>query len=284
MSKAPKVHKYKKDRILDWILFVFLLVGAIIVLFPLLWMVMTALKTTQEVAKFPPTLFPEQFHFENFAIAWSKAPFTQYTINTLFLVIVNIIGAVFVNSLIAYAFAKMKFPGRDFLFTVILATMMIPGFTMLVPQFVIFSKLGWVRTYLPLTVPAFLGNAFHIFMMRQFYRTIPEDISEAARIDGAGHFYIWSRVMTPLVKPILATIALVSFKGTWSDFQGPLLYLDDKAKYTLQLGLNVFKGQGFTDWNYLMAVSFLSMIPILILFFCFQNYFIQGMNISGADK
>ena len=284
MSKIQKPHKYKKDRIFDTILFVILILGAIIILFPLLWMVMTALKTTQEVAKYPPTLFPEEFHFENFAVAWSKAPFTQYTLNTLFLVFVNMIGAVFVNSLIAYAFAKMRFPGRDFLFTIILATMMIPGFTMLIPQYVIFSKLHWVGTYLPLTVPAFLGNAFHIFMMRQFYRTIPSELSEAAKIDGAGHFYIWLRVMMPLVKPIMATIALVTFKGVWSDFQGPLLYLSDKAKYTLQLGLNVFKGRGFTHWNYLMAVSFLSMIPILMLFFCFQNYFIQGMNISGADK
>lgn len=284
MSKIQKPHKYKKDRIFDTILFVILILGAIIILFPLLWMVMTALKTTQEVAKYPLTLFPEEFHFENFAVAWSKAPFTQYTLNTLFLVFVNMIGAVFVNSLIAYAFAKMRFPGRDFLFTIILATMMIPGFTMLIPQYVIFSKLHWVGTYLPLTVPAFLGNAFHIFMMRQFYRTIPSELSEAAKIDGAGHFYIWLRVMMPLVKPIMATIALVTFKGVWSDFQGPLLYLSDKAKYTLQLGLNVFKGRGFTDWNYLMAVSFLSMIPILMLFFCFQNYFIQGMNISGADK
>ncbi len=284
MSKIQKPHKYKKDRIFDTILFVILILGAIIILFPLLWMVMTALKTTQEVAKYPPTLFPEEFHFENFAVAWSKAPFTQYTLNTLFLVFVNMIGAVFVNSLIAYAFAKMRFPGRDFLFTIILATMMIPGFTMLIPQYVIFSKLHWVGTSLPLTVPAFLGNAFHIFMMRQFYRTIPSELSEAAKIDGAGHFYIWLRVMMPLVKPIMATIALVTFKGVWSDFQGPLLYLSDKAKYTLQLGLNVFKGRGFTDWNYLMAVSFLSMIPILMLFFCFQNYFIQGMNISGADK
>lgn len=283
-KKKVKARKFKKDKIIDFILFGVLVLGAVVVLFPLLWMVMTALKTTQEVARFPATLFPEVFHFENFAIAWSKAPFTRYTLNTLLLVFINIIGAVIMNSMIAYAFAKMKFPGRDFLFTVILATMMIPGFVMLIPQYVIYSKLHWVGTYLPLTLPAFFGNAFHIFMMRQFYRTIPSELSEAAKIDGAGHFYIWSRVMMPLIKPILATIALVTFKGTWSDFQGPLLYLSDKNMYTLQLGLNVFKGQGFTDWNYLMAVSFLSMIPILLLFFCFQNYFIQGMNISGSNK
>ena len=283
-KKKVRVYKYKKDKIFDLILFILLILGSFIVLFPILWMIMTALKTTQEVAKFPAVLFPEKFHWENFAIAWSKAPFTRYTLNSLLLVVINMVGAVLSNSIIAYAFAKMKFPGRELFFNIILATMMIPGFVLLIPQYVIFSKLHWVGSYLPLTVPAYLGNAFHIFMMRQFYKTIPGELSEAAKIDGAGHFYIYSRVMLPLIKPILATITLVTFKGTWSDFQGPLLYLSDKAKYTLQLGLNVFKGQGFTDWNYLMAVSFLSMIPILILFFCFQDYFIQGMNISGADK
>ena len=161
---------------------------------------------------------------------------------------------------------------------------MIPGFITLVPTYVIFSKLHWVNTYLPLIVPAFFGNAFHIFMMRQFYLTIPNELTEAARIDGAGHFYIWGKLMMPLVKPVMATVALIAFKGAWSDFQGPLLYLSDQKMYTLQLGLQVFKGQGFTEWNYLMAVSFLSMIPILILFFCFQNYFIEGMNVGGAVK
>lgn len=196
----------------------------------------------------------------------------------------TIIGNVLVNSFVAYGFAKIDFAGKKFLFNVILATMMIPGFVTLVPTYVIFSKLQWVNTYLPLIVPAFCGNAFHIFMMRQFYRTIPNELMEAARVDGAGHFYIWGRLMMPLVKPVLATVALISFKGAWSDFQGPLLYLSDRAKYTLQLGLQVFKGQGFTEWNYLMAVSFLSMLPILLLFFCFQNYFIEGMNVGGAVK
>lgn len=279
-----RIKKYRNDKIMDIVLFCVLLIGSVVVMFPILWMIMTALKTTQEVAMFPPTLFPEEFHWENFAIAWSKAPFTRYTANTLFLVFFNVIGAVTMNSIIAYAFAKMKFPGRDFLFSIVLATIMIPGFILLIPQYVIYSKIGWVGTYLPLVVPAYLGNPFHIFMMRQFYKTIPNELSEAAKIDGAGHFYVWSKLMIPLTKPLLATIALITFKGTWSDFQGPLLYLSDKSKYTLQLGLNVFKGQGFTDWNYLMAVSFLSMIPILVLFFCFQNYFIQGMNTAGSSK
>lgn len=274
----------KKQKLSSIVLLIILSLGAVIILVPIAWMLSTALKSAPEVAAYPPKLLPEKPLFENFAIAWQKAPFTRYTLNTLVIVFFNIIGSVFVNSFVAYGFAKIEFAGKKILFSVVLATMMIPGFVTLVPTYVIFSKLQWVNTYLPLIVPAFCGNAFHIFMMRQFYRTIPNELMEAARVDGAGHFYIWGKLMMPLVKPILATVALISFKGAWSDFQGPLLYLSDRTKYTLQLGLQVFKGQGYTDWNYLMAVSFMSMIPILILFFCFQNYFIQGMNVGGAVK
>ena len=276
--------KSQKERVSSIILFVVLTLGAILILFPIAWMICTALKSAPEIAMYPPKLLPEKPMFENFIIAWGKAPFTKYTINTLIIVFFSIIGNVFVNSFVSYGFAKVDFVGKKILFTCILATMMIPGFITLVPTYVIFSKLHWVNTYLPLIVPAFLGNAFHIFMMRQFYMTIPIELTEAARIDGAGHFYIWGKLMMPLVKPVMATIALIAFKGAWSDFQGPLLYLSDRNMYTLQLGLQVFKGQGFTEWNYLMAVSFLSMIPILILFFCFQNYFIEGMNVGGAIK
>ena len=276
--------KSQKERVSSIILFVVLTLGAILILFPIAWMICTALKSAPEIAMYPPKLLPEKPMFENFIIAWGKAPFTKYTINTLIIVFFSIIGNVFVNSFVSYGFAKVDFAGKNILFTCILATMMIPGFITLVPTYVIFSKLHWVNTYLPLIVPAFLCNAFHIFMMRQFYMTIPIELTEAARIDGAGHFYIWGKLMMPLVKPVMATIALIAFKGSWSDFQGPLLYLSDRNMYTLQLGLQVFKGQGFTEWNYLMAVSFLSMIPILILFFCFQNYFIEGMNVGGAIK
>lgn len=276
--------KSRKGKITSVILFIILAIGAVVILFPIAWMLSTALKSAPEVAQYPPKLLPEKPLFENFAIAWGKAPFTRYTINTLIIVVFTIVGNVFVNSFVAYGFAKIDFAGKKLLFRIVLATMMIPGFVTLVPTYVIFSKLQWVDTYLPLIVPAFCGNAFHIFMMRQFYRTIPNELLEAARVDGAGHFYIWGKLMMPLVKPVMATVALISFKGAWSDFQGPLLYLSSKSKYTLQLGLQVFKGQGYTEWNYLMAISFLSMLPILLLFFCFQNYFIEGMNVGGAVK
>ena len=253
----------KKVTVGKIILFIILLLGALIILFPIAWMISTSLKSLPEVAKYPPTLLPEQPMWENFIIAWNKAPFTKYTLNTLIIVFFSIIGAVLSNSFVAYGFAKIDFKGKKFLFKIVLATMMIPGFITLVPQYVIYSKIGWVDTYLPLIVPIFCANAFHIFMMRQFYRTIPNELIEAAKVDGAGHFYIWGKLIMPLVKPVLATVALIAFKGAWGDFQGPLLYLSDRNKYTLQLGLQVFKGEGYTEWNYLMAISFLSMIPRL---------------------
>ena len=206
--------KSQKERVSSIILFVVLTLGAILILFPIAWMICTALKSAPEIAMYPPKLLPEKPMFENFIIAWGKAPFTKYTINTLIIVFFSIIGNVFVNSFVSYGFAKVDFAGKNILFTCILATMMIPGFITLVPTYVIFSKLHWVNTYLPLIVPAFLGNAFHIFMMRQFYMTIPIELTEAARIDGAGHFYIWGKLMMPLVKPVMATIALlVRFPG-----------------------------------------------------------------------
>jgi multiple sugar transport system permease protein len=274
----------RKKDVVGVITFIFLCIGAVIILVPIVWMLCTALKTTEEVAIYPPRMLPSMPHWENFAIAWTKAPFTRYTLNTLFIVAFTIIGDVISNSFVAYGFAKIKFKGKEFWFKIVLATMMIPGFVTLVPTYVIFSKLHWVDTYLPLIVPQFAGNAFHIFMMRQFYMTLPDDLSEAAQIDGAGHFYIWSKIMLPLAKPVHATVALIAFKAAWGDFQGPLLYLSDPVKYTLQLGLNVFKGQGFTDWNYLMAVTCISMIPTLVLFFAFQNYFIEGMDVGGSVK
>lgn len=274
----------KKKQAGNIIAFIVLLLGAVIILIPILEMICTALKTTEEVAAYPPSMFPKVPKWENFPIAWSKAPFTRYTVNTLIIVAFTIIGDVISNSFVAYGFAKIHFKGNNFWFRIVLATMMIPGFVTLVPTYVIFSKIHWVNTYLPLIVPQFTGNAFHIFMMRQFYKTIPNELCDAARVDGAGHFYIWSKLMLPLAKPVHATVALIAFKAAWGDFQGPLLYLTEPAKYTIQVGLNVFKGQGFTDWNYLMAVTCISMIPTLVLFFSFQNYFIEGMDVGGAVK
>ncbi|SEN40391.1 carbohydrate ABC transporter permease [Lihuaxuella thermophila] len=261
-----------------------LIAGSILILTPVWWMISTSLKSMQEITRFPPTIIPEEFHFENYINTWKSAPFTLYTLNTLFITTFAVIGSVLSNSLIAYGFAKIRFRGKKVLFAVVLSTMMIPGFVTLIPQYVLFSKLGWLNTALPLIVPPFFGSAFYIFLLRQFFMGIPHEMIEAAKIDGASHFTIWRRIAVPLAKPAIATVAIFAFNSAWNDFQGPLLYLNDEVLYTLQIGLQIFKGEAATQWNYLMAGSLLVLLPVIILFFIFQRYFIEGANITAGIK
>lgn len=264
--------------------FILLAIGSLLILSPVWWMFSTSLKTMAEVMQYPPTFFPKEWNWQNYVKTWQAAPFTLYTINTVTITVLVVAGSVIVNSFIAYGFAKIPFKGKNILFAVVLSTMMIPGFVTLIPQYVLFSKLHWVNTYYPLVVPSFFGSAFYIFLLRQFYMTIPNELIEAAKIEGASHFYIWRKIGIPLVKPALATVAIFSFNGVWNDFLGPLLYLNDENLYTLQLGLQVFKGQMNTQWNYLMAGSLLVLLPVIVLFFIFQKYFIQGINLQSGNK
>lgn len=277
-------HHGNRKKMLKLINFVLLAAGSLMILSPLWWMFSTSLKTMAEVMSFPPTFFPESWNWSNYIRTWEAAPFTQYTINTLVITTLVVIGNVLSNSFIAYGFAKIPFRGRNVLFAIVLATMMIPGFVTLIPQYVLFAKLGWVNTYYPLIVPAFFGSAFNIFLLRQFYMTIPNELIEAAKMEGASHFYIWRKIGLPLTKPAIATVAIFSFNGAWNDFLGPLLYLNDENLYTLQIGLQVFKGQLNTQWNYLMAGSLLVLLPVIIIFFFFQKYFIQGINLQSGGK
>lgn len=262
---------------------VLILVGAILIT-PLLWMVFTSLKPMEEIVQFPPTFFPETIHWENYAEAIRSFPFWQYVKNTLFITTLVVIGNVLSNSFIAYGFVKLNFPGKKIFFALVLSTMMIPGFVTMIPQYVLFSKIGWVGTYLPLIVPSFFGSAFNIFLMRQFYLSINDELIEAAEMDGANHLYIWSHLMIPLTKPALITIAINSFNAAWNDFLGPLLYIQDQDKYTLQIGLQVFQNQSTTQWNYLMAGATLVLLPTILLFFFAQKYFIEGMDLTGGTK
>ena len=268
-------------NVINWVL---LAAGSILMLSPLWWMLVTSVKTMQEVMTYPPTFWPESWNWSNYMKTWEAAPFDLYTVNTLTITILVVIGNVFVNSIIAYGFAKVPFKGRNALFAIVLSTMMIPGFVTLIPQYVLFAKLQWLNTYYPLVIPAFFGSAFNIFLLRQFYMTIPDELIEAAKMEGASHFWIWWKIGLPLTKPALATVAIFSFNGAWNDFLGPLLYLNDENLYTLQLGLQVFKGQMSTQWNYLMAGSLLVLLPVIILFFFFQKYFIQGINLQSGGK
>ncbi|EOE6412671.1 carbohydrate ABC transporter permease [Enterococcus hirae] len=256
----------------------------IVLITPLLWLVFTSLKPMEEIVRYPPTFFPEKIVWQNYLDTITAFPFWRYARNTLLITVLVVFGNVLSNSFIAYGFAKLDFPGKKLMFALVLSTMMIPGFVTMIPQYVLFSKIGWVGTYLPLIVPSFFGNAFNIFLMRQFYLSINDELIEAAEIDGANHFYIWSRLMLPLTKPALITIAINSFNAAWNDFLGPLLYIQDQEKYTLQIGLQVFQNQATTQWNYLMAGATLVLIPTILMFFFAQRYFIEGMDLTGGSK
>jgi len=285
-ATAPRFYETKKFKENMKLTFVTLLLiaGSTLILMPLWWMISTSLKSPAEIAQYPPTFFPKEINFSNYIEAWQTAPFTRWAMNTLFIAAIGTLGSVFVNSLVAYAFAKIKFKGRNTLFVIVLSTMLIPGFVTMVPQYILFSKLGWVNTYLPLIVPAFLGSAFFIFLLRQFMMGIPNELIEAAVLDGAGHLQIWWHIMLPLTKPALITVAIFSFNGAWNDLLGPLLYINDESMYTLQIGLQTFKGTVQTQWHYLMAMSVTVLLPVVLLFFFFQRYFIEGSNLASGTK
>ncbi len=261
-----------------------LILCAISILFivPLLWMFVTSLKPLKDV--FDPSWIPQPAVWANYPAALTSSPFALYFRNTLIITAVSVIGNVLSSSLVAYSFARLRYPGRELIFTLVLATLLLPGIVTLVPTYILFSKMHWVNTFLPLTVPSFLGGgAFNIFLLRQFFRGLPFELSEAARIDGAGELRIWWQIVLPLSIPILTAIAIFSFQGAWEDYLSPLIYLNTATKWTLQLGLTTFEagGGGLPLWNYMMAASLVIMLPVLIVFFIAQRWFIESVAISG---
>ena len=219
--------------------------------------------------------------WSNYSRGLKFIDFRQQLTNTLIICTFTVLGTLISCSLVAYGLSKIEWRGRNLLFMIILSTMMLPYQVIMVPMFAIFVWLGWVDTFLPLTVPAFLGNAFFIFLLRQFFLTIPKDLSEAAKLDGCTEFDIYRRVVVPLSKPALAMVALWTFMNSWNDFLGPLIYLVDESKYTLSLGLAMFVGQYGSEYGMLMAVATVVTIPIIVMFFFTQRTFIQGMTMSG---
>jgi multiple sugar transport system permease protein len=262
-----------------------LFVGACVMLLPFLWLLTSSLKTQLAVFRYPPQWIPNPPQFQNYVEAWTTRPFGIYLRNTFFILILNEIAILGSASLCAYGFARIDFPGKNFWFGVVLSTMMLPGVVLMIPTFVIFSRIGWVNTFLPLTVPAFFGGgAFNIFLLRQSFRSLPGELADAARVDGCSEFGIYSRIMLPLAKPALATVAVFTFIGAWNDYMGPLLYLSkDPNKYTVALGLAMFRSAflGRTRWDLLMAASTMMIVPIIVIFFLAQRYFIQGIAVSG---
>lgn len=262
---------------------------SIIFIMPLLWMFSTSLKPITETLTSPPKWISSEVLWSNYpdAIKFNSEqlgyiPFLVYARNTVIVTVLTIVGSVLSNALVAYSFARLRWPGRDAFFGVTLATMMIPFPVIMVPTFALFRWLGWVGTFKPLWVPAFFASAFSIFLLRQFFRTIPMELSEAAKLDGCSEFRIFTDVIVPLAKPALTVVALFTFMGSWNDFLGPLIYLVDQNTFTLSLGLSAYQTQhGGTPWNLLMAATLLVILPVLLVFFFAQKVFIQGIATSG---
>jgi ABC-type glycerol-3-phosphate transport system permease component len=251
-------------------------------LMPFLWMLSTSLKDDQHIFVYPPQWIPDPMVFANYLRAVRYIPYARYMTNTLEIAVVATVGTVASCSLVAYSLARLRWPGRDALFLVTLSTMMLPFAVTLIPLFIVFKHLGWINTFAPLTVPHYFGSAFFIFLLRQFFLTIPSDLSDAARIDGADEFAIFWRVILPLTRPALATVALLEFLGRYRDFMGPLIYLTDATKYTLSIGLTQYSSQHNTEWALLMAASVIMTAPIILLFFLTQKTFVEGITLGGV--
>ncbi len=248
---------------------------------PFYWLIISSLKSQQELFMLPPTWFPQEIKWSNYPEALAYAPFTLYFKNSIFYCVLCIIGAVLSNSLVAYGLSRIYWKGREILFILIIGTMMIPYQVTMVPLFILFKNYGWLNTYKPLIVPAFFGNPFYIFLLRQFLRTIPRELSDAAKVDGASEFLIYSKIIMPLIKPAIFAIILFEFLGRWNDFMGPLIYLRDEHLFPVALGLRKFLSLYQAQWGLLMAASAIFTIPIVILFFFTQRTFIEGITVTG---
>lgn len=255
---------------------------AVLFIAPAFWMLSSALKPNYEIFALPPVWWPSAPRWENFVEALTVLPFGRFAINTLTIAIFTILGHLFSCTLVAYAFARLEAPGKGFFFVLLLSTLMLPYPVTMVPLYIIYSRLGWVNSFLPLIVPAFFGNAFYIFLLRQAFKQIPPDLEEAARMDGASTVQVLWHIVLPISMPALATVAIFTFQAVWNDFLAPLIFLHDQSKYTLTLGLSFFRSSYDINWAYLMASSLVISIPVIVVFFLAQKAFIQGVGYTGT--
>ena len=271
-----------RRRIGRAITYVLLLLGSVVMLLPLVWLVRSSFMSLDQIFAFPPEWIPDPWQWQNYPEALEVAPFARYFLNTMIIEFFVVVGIVISATVSAYGFARLRWKGRDQVFAVLMTTMMLPGAVTLIPAFIIWSELGLVNTFAPLTVPAWFGGGmFNVFLLRQFFRGLPRDLDDAAMLDGASPLRILWDVIIPLSRPALITVGIFSFLTTWNDFLGPLIYLNDSRKYTLAIGLSQFKGQYTSEWGLLMAASTLVIIPVLVLFFFAQRYFIEGIAMTG---
>jgi len=284
---GPRFRTEQLSAVLWWVLvYGLLLLGAFVMFVPLAWMISTSLKQTRQIFVFPPIWIPDPVEWGNYPKALTAFPFVLYIRNTLIIAGIALVSATLSSSMAAYAFARLDWPGRDLLFVFVLSTLMIPGVVTLVPQFILWNRLGFVDTIVPLVAQAVLGGSpIYVFLLRQFFRTIPREMDEAALLDGCSKIGILWRVVLPLSKEALGIVAIFSFLFHWNDFMGPLIYLNSAEKRTLALGLSAFRaseGGVQPAWNLLMAVSLVAMVPPITVFFLAQRHFIQGITITGV--
>ena len=256
---------------------------ALIVIAPFVWMILTSFKDMSEIYVYPPKWLPEKFNFDNYVKAFTAAPFGRYYFNSLVVAFAVTLGQLITCSMAAFAFARLRFKGRDVLFYVFLGTMMIPYNVTMIPSFMVLYWLGWIDTYYALIVPG-LASAFGTFLLRQFFMTIPRELEEAAYIDGASRFQVLRKIIVPLAKPALATLAIFTFMGVFNDFIWALIVINSEQMQTVQLGLAIFRDRYLTEWDLLMAGSVTAVLPILIVFFFSQKYFIKGITLSGLKE
>jgi multiple sugar transport system permease protein len=264
------------------ILYGILIAMSILYLLPLYWMISTSLKRTGSEMIFPPQWIPNPIVWSNYRDVFEQVPVMLYIRNSLTIALIATVLGVLTASLAGYGFARLKFPGRNFFFACCIASLMLPEIVTLIPEFILFRRMGWVNSFLPLIVPwSLAGSAFAVFLFRQYCLTIPLELDEAARVDGAGTFHIWWAIILPLSKAVLATLAILSFTHHWNEFLRPLIYLGRPELRTLAIGLRAFRGEYQLAWNYMMAVALIMLIPILVLFFLAQRQFVQGIVMTG---
>lgn len=281
-SHARAGSQRSRRRLTTAIIFSVLLVGSVMYLVPFFWMLSTSLKTPDQVYEYPIKWLPNPVDWPNYVGIFLEAPLWTYLGNTVIITAVGVFGSVFSAALAAYGFARFRFRFREPLFLLMLATMMVPVWVTIVPSYIVMSRLGWIDTYLPLLVPAFFAAPFNTFLLRQFFLSIPLELDEAARIDGAGSARILFQVILPLAKPALLIVGLNSFLLYWNDYIGPLIFLQSQELFPISLGISNFVSAQSQNFPYMMAASMISMLPCIILFFAAQKWFIQGVVVSGV--
>jgi len=274
----------RRSTVLKLLLYIILSAGTLIFTLPFIWMVSVSFKPLNEVFLYPIRWIPNPPLWRNYIDAWEAFPFSIYYLNTIKITLISIVGVTTSSLLAAYGFARLKFRGRDVLFLIVLSTMLLPYQVTIIPRFILFKELGWLNTFLPLTVPMFFGPPFYVFLFRQYFFTLPKELDDAATIDGCGKLQILLYILIPLLKPAIFAVVIFTFMGCWNDFFNPLIYLSSPNKLTITLGLTLFKTEYLTQWNLLMAASVCAIVPCLLIFALSQRYFIKGIALTGIKE